>query len=224
MRRILSAAAGCLALAAVAAPALAQPPAPPPSDATPPGAAAPPAIAVTTTDAPPADAAPPPAMDAPPPPAADPGPPPPPPPADARPPLRDGGVRVGTLSCRAAGGWGLLIGSRRPIACDYQGQFGDEHYEGELTKIGVDVGYKGKGEVVWTVVAPTAFVKAGDLKGHYGGVTAGASVVVGVAANALVGGNRHQVSLQPLSVEGNTGLNASAGLGGLDLRYTGVTP
>ena len=51
------------------------------------------------------------------------------------------------------------------------------------------------------------------------GTYVGATVVAGVGANALVGGSNHSVALQPLSVQGQVGLNAAAGIGTLDLHY-----
>ena len=43
------------------------------------------------------------------------------------------------------------------------------------------------------------------------------SLVVG--ANVLVGGSDNHISLQPLSIQGMTGLNAAAGIAGLTLRF-----
>ena len=54
--------------------------------------------------------------------------------------------------------------------------------------------------------------------GGYGGVSAGAAVGVGVGANALIGGLGNSFALQPVSVEGQTGLNAFAGVASLELR------
>jgi hypothetical protein len=59
----------------------------------------------------------------------------------------------------------------------------------------------------------------GALSGSYGGVTASAAVGVGAGANALVGGLDRSVTLQPLSVEGKTGLEVAAGIGGMTLHH-----
>ena len=59
----------------------------------------------------------------------------------------------------------------------------------------------------------------GSLAGSYGGVTASATAVVGAGANVLVGGSNKTISLQPLSIEGNTGLNVAAGVAALTLTY-----
>jgi len=35
----------------------------------------------------------------------------------------------------------------------------------------------------------------------------------------LLGGSNKSIALQPVSIEGNTGLNVAAGIGGLSLKY-----
>ena len=60
---------------------------------------------------------------------------------------------------------------------------------------------------------------AGALAGSYGGASAEASVVAGVGANVLVGGSNRTIELQPLSVQGQIGLNVAAGVAGIELRW-----
>jgi hypothetical protein len=128
------------------------------------------------------------------------------------------GVRVGTLTCHEASGWGMILGSTHRVNCIYEGADHREHYVGDMTKAGVDVGYQGRAEIVWAVFAPTDRIGPGALSGHYGGVTANAAVGVGVGANALVGGSDRTITLQPLSVQGGSGLNVAAGIGGITLH------
>jgi hypothetical protein len=130
----------------------------------------------------------------------------------------DGGVKIGTLSCHKEGGWGLIVGSSREVRCTFDNGERVEHYSGSITKIGVDVGYQRSGTLVWSVIAPHMDTPRGALAGHYGGITAGAAVGVGLGANALVGGLDRSIALQPVSVEGTTGLNVAAGIGGMTLR------
>ena len=59
----------------------------------------------------------------------------------------------------------------------------------------------------------------GALAGSYAGATASATVGVGVGANVLIGGSNRTISLQPVSIEGNTGLNVAAGIGAITLRH-----
>jgi outer membrane protein OmpA-like peptidoglycan-associated protein len=62
------------------------------------------------------------------------------------------------------------------------------------------------------------------LDGDYVGATAGATVGVGIGANALIGGGNKSIALQPLSFEGNTGLNVAAGVGALSLHAEAAAP
>ena len=127
------------------------------------------------------------------------------------------GVKAGVLSCEVSGGWGFVFGSSKDMNCTFSPSAGDsERYTGSINKYGVDVGYTRGGIMVWAVFAPGQ-VAHGALAGSYGGVTAGAAVGVGANAHALVGGSNNSVSLQPLSVEGQTGLNLAAGVAGVTL-------
>src|SRR4029077_2821629 len=93
-----------------------------------------------------------------------------------------------------------------------------EFYAGTLTKVGVDLGITTGGVMVWTVYAPPSRF-AGALAGSYGGATAEASVIAGVGANVLIGGSNRTVELQPVSLQGQTGLNVAAGVAGIELRW-----
>ena len=126
------------------------------------------------------------------------------------------GVAAGVLSCNVSSGFGFVFGSSRELSCTYSAT--GEHYVGSINKYGVDIGYTKGGVLVWTVFAPTAVLSPGSLAGHYAGATAGASVGVGAAANALVGGSNNTIDLQPLSIEGNTGLNIAAGIADITLQ------
>ena len=127
-------------------------------------------------------------------------------------------VKVGTLTCNVASGFGFIFGSSKALNCTYSGVGGQyEHYMGNITKFGADIGYTSGGILVWTVVAPVGMLQPGALAGAYAGATASATVGVGVGANALVGGSNNTVALQPLSIEGNTGLNVAAGVASITL-------
>jgi len=128
-----------------------------------------------------------------------------------------GGVNLGTLNCNAASSWGFVLGSTRELACTYSGGGRVEYYRGQISRFGVDIGYTASGILLWGVIAPTAQLRPGDLAGTYGGATASATVGVGLGANALIGGNGNSVTLQPLSVEGTTGLNVAGGVASMTL-------
>ncbi len=138
--------------------------------------------------------------------------------AFAAPAGAQGGVAVGNLTCNVSSGWGLVFGSSRALNCTFAGAGGRyEYYAGNIMKFGVDLGYTQGGVLIWTVVAPSATLAPGALAGSYAGGTASATVGVGVGANALVGGSNNTIALQPLSLEGNSGLNVAAGIGAITL-------
>jgi hypothetical protein len=135
-------------------------------------------------------------------------------------PAEAAGVKVGVLTCHVDSGWGFIFGSSKDLRCEFSPSRGHgERYRGRVSKFGVDIGYTAGGIIVWDVVAPTDSMKRGALAGDYAGATASATAGFGVGANVLVGGLDRSIALQPLSVEGNTGLNIAAGIGSISLHY-----
>lgn len=128
---------------------------------------------------------------------------------------------VGTLTCKGHGTVGLILGSQEKLYCNFdpEGNHGRHRYIATITKVGLDVGVKGESTMIWTVLSSTTNMRRGALAGDYGGVSAGAAVGVGASANALIGGNNNSVTLQPVSVTGQTGLNIAVGVAGLTLRH-----
>ncbi len=129
-------------------------------------------------------------------------------------------VNAGTLTCKSKGGVGLIIGSKTTLNCAYKpaGKGAVRHYAGTVTKIGVDIGIKGPTTVIWGVLSSSVDLPEGALQGNYAGVSASAAVGIGAGANVLVGGSRDSVVLQPLSIQGQTGLSIAAGVTGLKLE------
>jgi len=131
-----------------------------------------------------------------------------------------GGVQIGTLTCNVASGFGFIFGSSRAINCTFAPAGGPpQHYTGAINRFGVDIGYIQGGVLLWTVFAPTANIAPGSLAGTYGGATASATVGVGLGANVLVGGSANSIALQPLSIQGTTGLNVAAGIAQMTLTF-----
>jgi hypothetical protein len=147
------------------------------------------------------------------------------------PPAASGGgsggaaVRAGYLTCHVDAGWGFIFGSSRKLDCAYALQPGyTEYYFGSVTKFGADIGYLQSGVIIWAVLAPTTNLGQGALAGHYGGATASAAVGVGAGANVLVGGFNSSIALQPVSIEGQNGLNVAAGVVAMNLTFNKEKP
>jgi hypothetical protein len=130
-------------------------------------------------------------------------------------------LNLGTLVCDIGGGPGFIVGSSRSITCTYNGPAGPEHYTGSVFKLGMDVGWLSGGQIVWGVFGPNSAPgpARGMLSGNYAGATASAAIGVGAGANALVGGSGQSFTLQPVSFEGQIGLDVAAGLESMSLQY-----
>lgn len=129
-------------------------------------------------------------------------------------------MRVGVMTCNMASGFGYVLGSSRDLHCTFVPAAGSpEHYAGSISKFGLDIGYVQDAVIVWTVVAPTVALPPGSLTGTYGGATASVTIGVGGGANVLVGGSNDTISLQPVSIEGGTGLNVSGGVAAMSLTF-----
>ena len=74
--------------------------------------------------------------------------------------------------------------------------------------------------ISWQVIA-SGDLEPGSLAGNYVGGSAQATAGVGLGANVLVGGSNDSIALQPLSVQGQTGLNLAVGIGTMKLNYAG---
>lgn len=136
----------------------------------------------------------------------------------AAPALADGGVKLGVLNCDLSAGVGLILGGSQAASCVFQGPNGSENYEGRISEVGLDIGVTEASVMSWAVFAPGQ-VGRGALQGTYVGATAEATVAVGLGANVLVGGSENSIALQPVSVEGQAGLNVAAGLAKFNLKY-----
>lgn len=127
-------------------------------------------------------------------------------------------IQVGTLNCSLSSSIGMVLGSQRNVSCLFHSDnMPDEAYAGQMTRIGIDIGVTSGGKSVWAVFATTNRYQ-GMLAGRYVGATAEATVAVGLGANVLVGGSNDSVALQPVSVQGQVGLNIAAGVGELTLQ------
>jgi hypothetical protein len=128
-------------------------------------------------------------------------------------------VQVGVLECRGGASIGFIVGSVTNLGCVLRiDGVPDDRYVATIRKVGVDLGITQETALAWGVYAPVARLGPGDLSGTYAGAQGSASVGVGLGGNVLVGGSDNSIALQPLSVQGQVGLNVAAGLESLELR------
>ena len=130
-------------------------------------------------------------------------------------------VKAGVLTCKLSPSIGFIIGSHQTMQCQYtpNNPHPPESYTGTMNTIGLDIGVTAGGGLAWAVLAPTDGPPPGALAGTYVGASGDASFGVGAGANVLVGGSARTISLQPLSVEGEAGVNLALGVSGLTLAW-----
>ena len=125
--------------------------------------------------------------------------------------------RVGVLTCNVSGSIGLILTSQKTTACTFNPRRGrDEHYLGVIRRFGLDIGATNRGVLTWAVVSGVTMTP-GALAGNYAGATAEATLGAGLGANVLVGGSNQAFALQPLSINGQTGLNLALGVSDFEL-------
>lgn len=129
-------------------------------------------------------------------------------------------VKIGRLQCDVAAGLGMIVASSKEMECRYVSANGRHHelYHGRINKFGLDIGGTDRGTLTWDVFAPTVGPLHRALVGDYSGLGANATFGVGLGANSLMGGATRQISLEPLSVQTQNGLNIAAGVASMSLR------
>ena len=128
-------------------------------------------------------------------------------------------VQIGVLECRGGASIGFIVGSVTNLGCVLRVEgMPEDRYIATIQKVGVDIGITQESSLAWGVYAPVARLGPGDLSGSYAGAQGSATVGVGIGGNALIGGSNNSIALQPLSVQGQVGLNVAAGLESLELR------
>ncbi len=126
--------------------------------------------------------------------------------------------QVGTLVCNYGPNFGKIFGSRQTMACVFHKRNGDnEPYSATFGRVGLDIGVTGAGRMAWNVLTSTKGPAPRALAGTYLGATGEASFGLGGGANVLVGGSKRTITLQPLSLDVQTGANIAFGAAKLTL-------
>lgn len=135
-------------------------------------------------------------------------------------------VRAGILQCQGGQNVGYIVTSVTSLECVFQSEGRrPEPYIATVRRYGLDLGVTAQTQLAWAVSAPNTRIARGNLAGNYGGVGANASVGIGGGGNFLIGGPANAYALQPISVQGQTGLNVAAGIADIQLQpYRGYAP
>jgi hypothetical protein len=127
-------------------------------------------------------------------------------------------VQIGILECRGGASVGFIVGSVTNLGCVLRAEgMPEDRYVATIRKVGLDLGITQESALAWGVFAPVARLGPGGLSGDYVGAQGSATLGVGVGGNVLVGGSANSIALQPLSVQGQEGLNVAVGVAELRL-------
>lgn len=141
---------------------------------------------------------------------------------NAPPPVINGasGNKVGILTCTVYPSIGIVVVGFQKIDCRFVNDNSGavELYTGMMANLGLDLGFTVAGVLKWGVFSPTKDLQPGSLAGAFGGASVRAGLGLGVGANFLIGGSRNSVALQPFSVEGLAGVQATLGLQNMELK------
>jgi hypothetical protein len=129
-------------------------------------------------------------------------------------------VNVGILACDVSKGIGYLVVEKQKMSCEFRPTSGPvELYTGKIENFGLEIGEIKEAHLVWGVfVAALSDLQPGALSGEYLGLAADLALGLGAGANALIGGTGRGFILQPLSVEGEVGVNVAVGVGSVSLE------
>jgi hypothetical protein len=127
--------------------------------------------------------------------------------------------RVGTLTCSMSPSVGFVVGSQAQLNCIYASMRRGprQAYVGTVDTVGLNIGATSGGRMSWAVYAPPGG-RPGMLAGDYSGAAAGATVGAGPGTNTLARGPDRAVVLQPLAIQGQSGVNLALGISHMTLR------
>jgi len=127
-------------------------------------------------------------------------------------------MRAGILECEGRRAAGYFVTSSARLRCMFRSHgYRPERYAAKLRRFGLDLGVTAHTRLAWVVNAPINEFGRSELRGRYGGFTANGSAGVGFGGNFLFGGSDRAAALQPISLQGQTGLNVAAGVAEVEL-------
>jgi hypothetical protein len=139
-------------------------------------------------------------------------------------PARAETFRVGRLLCASTPRVGRVLGSTQSLRCIFHARNSPQQYVyvGQIRRVGLDLGATSGGVLSWAVFARNSRIGPSTLRGSYVGVSGKVALGPGIGVNALIGGSRRTIVLQPLSVERAIGFSVAAGVTSLTLDSRGT--
>ncbi|MDU0956225.1 MAG: DUF992 domain-containing protein [Bradyrhizobium sp.] len=127
-------------------------------------------------------------------------------------------MRAGVLECEGRRTSGKLVMSQARLRCVFRSEGRQpERYVAKIRRYGLDLGLTDETRMAWAVNAPVNDFGRSELRGRYGGLTANAAALVGFGGSLLFRDSGRTTALQPISLQGQTGINLAAGVTEVEL-------
>ncbi|CAH1661443.1 conserved exported hypothetical protein [Hyphomicrobiales bacterium] len=124
------------------------------------------------------------------------------------------GPPTGRLSCTLGTPPTANLTAQKPMECRFRPRRGPpQQYTGIVHGFGLDLASIRNAALAWRVYGPYARAPLGVLAGQYKATGSGP----GTGGHMLTGGEKNEVSLQPLPFQSNRGLNVAIGVTALEL-------
>ncbi|MGO4171255.1 DUF992 domain-containing protein [Bosea sp. TAF32] len=124
------------------------------------------------------------------------------------------GPSTGRLSCTLSSPPAATVTTQKPMECRFRPRRGPlQQYTGVVRGFSMDLASIRSAAMAWRVFGPYARAPLGALTGQYSASGTGA----GTSGHVLNGGEKNQVTLQPLPFQGHRGINVSTGVTALEL-------
>jgi len=129
-------------------------------------------------------------------------------------------IYIGALTCNVSGSTGYVLGSTKKLDCVFLNRNGTTAlYDGEIRKVGIDIGYTRAVHSIWRVYSLGSDKGADALGGNYIGEQSTVAMSSQAGGNWLYGGSNNQVVLQATQLQDSTnaGYNLAYGIAEISL-------
>jgi hypothetical protein len=111
--------------------------------------------------------------------------------------MRNSKVYIGALTCDISASNGYLITSSKKLECVFEPLTGgSQAYEGEIRRLGLDLGYTKPQKMLWKVFSIGSDHGVGAVQGNFIGENAGVTAGKEIGGNWLYGGKDGAAVLQ----------------------------
>jgi hypothetical protein len=127
-------------------------------------------------------------------------------------------IYIGALTCNVSGSTGYVLGSTKKLDCVFLNRNGSTAlYDGEIRKVGIDIGYTRAVHSIWRVYSLGSDKGADALGGNYIGEQSTVAMSSHAGGNWLYGGRDREIGMIASGVVKDAGYNFATGVAEMSL-------